>query len=291
MKFIITLIFLTLLPHTLCFAQKRISKNLDIELAKSQSVPGLVTYPAEVQSPLPAIVLLGGFDTGVRAVDLLPQDAPAIYASLDYPYKPSEDRSFLGAFKEIFEIKKAIANTDMALDRLVAELKKNALVDPSKIVLVGGSFGAPFALSAVRRDSEINYLILVHAFGKPDAVIQKELEHHWGAHSRPLAFMLGKLLWAFLSRVSPEAEAKNLKRNQNVLSISAESDKALPQVAINALNAGLKESPAQVEFYISPGGHVHPRNFELQRQLLEKSFDWLKEKKVLFAKNQANFSN
>jgi dienelactone hydrolase len=259
----------------------RRSERIELLLADGTRHTARLSLPEQERTRLAAVIVLAGFETGEKSVELLRDDLDVIYATIDYPYKAPEARGLVRDLKEVPAIKKAVHRADLVLDALISKLETDPRVDMKKISIVGASFGAPFALAAAARNAVIGGVILVHAFGRVDLAIERQLANEWGSWSRPVAWLLGKAAWFYLDYREPEVTAENLNAHQRVFFIFSETDEQLPCESIASLLEGLKRSPAQVTAARSSGGHLGPGKIEMIDLLIKASLEWLKSQQLL----------
>ncbi|MDZ4661062.1 MAG: hypothetical protein SGJ18_05525 [Pseudomonadota bacterium] len=241
----------------------RFGERLELSMSDGTRYTALLTLPKKTDLPLPVLIVLGGFDTGEKSLEQLPVDLNAIYATVDYPYKAPNQRSFLADLKEIPEIKKAIHRVDLCVDALIEKLRIDPRVNKNRMIFAGASFGAPFAITAAVRNSEIDGILLIHAFGKVESAITQQLVNKWEWWSYPIAFLLGHITWDYLAYKDPETEVRKLHSHQQVLNLYATEDEQLPIQSIQSLQTALSESPAQVTSQKAEGGHLGPGKKEV----------------------------
>lgn len=262
-------------------AHSRTTERVALTLSDGTEHSGVFSVPERTRARLPVIIVLGGFETGEKVVGLMRDELDVIYATTDYPYKAPDRRSFVGDIKELPSIRRAVHRTDLALDALIEKLRHDPRVDLERISVVGASFGAPFAITGAVRNSEIDGVILIHAFGRVDAAITRQLVNEWGSWSQPLAWLLGRWAWWYLDYEAPEAEAARLHAHQRVLFIHSEDDDQLPRESIESLKSALTISRARTTIRTNEGGHLGPGKTEMIGALTEMSLEWLKESKLL----------
>lgn len=259
----------------------RRSERIELLLADGTRHTARLSLPQQERTPLAAVIVLGGFETGEKSVELLRDDLDVIYATIDYPYKAPETRGIVRDLKEIPAIKKAVHRADLALDALISKLETDPRVDAKKLSIVGASFGAPFALAAAARNALIGGVILVHAFGRVDLAMARQLANEWGSWSWPMAWLLGKAAWFYLDYREPEVMAEELNAHQRVFFIFSETDEQLPCESIASLLEGLKRSSARVTIARSTDGHLGPGKIKMIDAMTEASIDWLKSQDLL----------
>lgn len=260
---------------------RRIVERIELQLADGTSHTALLSFPENSHGALPALIVLGGFDTGEKSLELLREDLNVVYATTDYPYKAPNERGFLSDLREFPAIRSAVFRMDLAVDALIATLQKNPRIDREKVSIVGASFGAPFAITAAVRNVELDGVVLIHAFGRVDLAITRQLVNKWGAWSCPISWVLGHAAWIYLGYYDPEVESQKLHPRQKVLYIHSEADEQLPPESIERLKAALVSSRAEITTAKSRGGHLGPGKFEMIDELMEMSLGWLDHRGLL----------
>lgn len=225
----------------------------------------------------PLVIILGGFETGMNAVDLLNTHQHIEAVSIDYPYKSPHNRSFINSLTEIFKIKLALKQTDLALLHIVSESIKQH--PERKICVVGVSFGVPFAINLASTHSSVNHLILAHGFAKVEKAIEAQLTHAFKESKFKQLFspILANIAWYLLNYPKPENLAKKLK-NKNILFIEPEADDIVPASSIEALKEALSNTNNKVEYYKTMGGHITPHRKSVLNEIIQQSEIWLKTK-------------
>lgn len=274
---LVSLLLLSLTPD----AKARVNERFETVLSDGTKHSALLSIPESLKKPLPVLIVLGGFDTGEKAISLLPDDDRVIYATTDYPYKKPHERNFVKDLGQIPAIKKSVQRVDLAVDALIKKLLNDQRIDSSKMTMVGASFGAPFTITAAARNSQLSGVVLIHAFGKVHRAIEQQLVNEWGGWSRPLAFVLGWAAWRYLDYSSPEHELLKLHSHQKVLYIYSTEDDQLPQISIDSFREGLAKSQAEVTSVTNTGGHLGPGKDEMIKELVDLSMNWLKAKSLL----------
>lgn len=266
-----TKLFLVCLILCSSVAHARLNERSEIILADGTKHSTLLSFPASAKTPLPVLIVLGGFDTGEKAISLLPDDERVVYATTDYPYKKPHERNFVKDLGQIPAIKKSVRRVDLAVDALIKKLLSDHRINPKKMTMVGASFGAPFTITAAARNKALNGAVLIHSFGKVNRAIEQQLVNEWGSWSRPLAFVLGWAAWKYLGYSTPEDELLNLHSHQKVLYIYSTEDDQLPKISIDSFREGLAKSPAEVTSVTNSGGHLGPGKNEMIKELVEIS--------------------
>jgi dienelactone hydrolase len=209
---------------------------------------------------LPALIVLGGFETGARALDLIEPDVPVALATFEYPYSGPRRFRFPRSLIDAPRAKAAVAETPFDARALHRFLLAQRYVDPSRVCVVGASFGAPFALRAAADDPALKCLILVHAFADVEGTAAHRMRQLWsgrlGPLTRPAAWILSRLLVSYLAPPRPEDDAARLRAGQRVLVVEAGGDTLIPAASRDLLWRRLQASRADARRVVLPGEHL-----------------------------------
>lgn len=233
---------------------------------------------ADASRALPAVMLLGGFERGASALDLVQPTRPTVLASFDYPIALPERLGVRDALRLLPEARRAVHDSLQALGLLHAQLARRADVDTARITLVGVSFGAPFAVVAAA-EHEIPGLVVIHGFADLPTVIGHPFARRWAEDGRawmsPLAWLLGHALDAYADLPVIEQHAARLRASQQVWMLSARDDALIPARATNALREALARSAARVDDELEDGGHLRGASDPRIPALLRRTERWL----------------
>ena len=210
-------------------------------------------------------VILGGHERGRAAVALLPDTLGMIFAALDYPFTASGRLGWIGAFRAVPAIRRALYDTPpsiaLALDHLLARPD----VDSMRVELVGASFGAPFTTIAAARDPRVARLWLAHAGGDLPAMFAQNLRRE--VRFAPARFALAHLLNLLASgpRFAPERWIGAVSPRPVVM-LNAEEDAQIPRESVELLWNAAREPK---ELVWLPGGHMRGDRPEVISALIE----------------------
>ncbi len=228
--------------------------------ASARELVALIRRPVLKSGRMPAVIVLGGLETGAKALDLISARQDVVLATFEYPYAGPRRFAFPRTLLDAPKIKKAVAETPQDVEALHAFLRSRADVDPDRVCVLGASFGAPFALRAAADDPAIRCLVLVEGFAKIEYTAAHRMRQLWGGKLGPLARPLSRLIaWSlglYLDWPAPERDAPRLRRNQRVLVIDARDDTTIPPASRRALWRALASSRARIERVTIPGGHL-----------------------------------
>lgn len=117
-------------------------------------------------NPLPVLLLLGGYQTGKDAVDLVGATEGIVYAAIDYPYNGAHNLStFWGSVTAIPGARRAFLDAPAGLMLALQWLLDQPWADTQRVELAGVSLGVPFAAPAGALDSRFSRIWLLHGGG------------------------------------------------------------------------------------------------------------------------------
>lgn len=261
-------------------AQVLAERWVDLELASARVVRARLQVPV-VDTPVPAVILLGGFERGAGALDLVNASRPTVMASFDYPLTLPEEKPDLWGWTGLLrEARRGIHDSFEAIGLLHAQLLAMPEVDPARITIVGVSLGAPFAVAAAA-DHGIPGLAVIHGFGRVSEVMAHNFIRRWepdrGPWVRPFARGLAGWLTWYADIPVIEDKARTLQAHQRVLMLIAADDDLVPASATTALIEGLRASSAQVESETEAGSHLRGDTDPRIPALLARTEGWMKD--------------
>ena len=261
-------------------AQIRAETQLDLQLENSRRVSARLILPVDAAAPLPAVILLGGFERGAAALDLIPPGYPAVLASFDYPLDVPDSIGLREGLMLVPQVRRAIRDSQEAAGLLYAALVQRDDVDAARISIVGVSLGAPFAVIAAAEHG-IPGLAVIHGFGQLPQVLSHQFiwrsddpDRFW---VRPLAWMLGRALSWVTGLPSVEQHAQRLQAHQRVLMLNAADDERIPPAAMQSLSSALRASAAQVQIETESGDHLSGESDPRIPLLLQRTDRWRAE--------------
>ena len=247
-----------------CFVERlrlRAASGLTVELAVKRPVDAAGRSPRR-----PLVVLLGGFETGRNAVDLVAGPRGVVLAALSYPYSGPRPAHGPRGLLRLPALRAGVLDTPPAVLLALDSLLTRPEVDPGQVELVGVSLGAPFALVAGALDRRVRRVWLVHGAGDLRLLIDTALRRAIPRSSlRRAVAELGSLA-AGGPAVAPERWAGRIAPRPLVM-LNALSDERMPRRAILALYARAR-SPKELVWL--PGPHVEPDRPEVVERLIDQ---------------------
>lgn len=258
--------------------------GLTLTLDSGRDVAVRLRRDAPSPEPQPAIILLGGFQRGGGAIDLVKTELPVIWVGMDYPYDPPRKFIFPGSLRFLPDFSTAVDETLEALNKLVATLRARPDVDAERITIIGASAGAPFATIAAAQ-AQIPGVIIVQGFGDLPGVIAQQFTLRWQPKHgdwvvRPAHWLARILVWG-LGLPHPEAYAARYTAGQQVLYIDAVDDKRIPAAATELLWQTIDATPADAQRRSLEGGHLSGEGDPLIDEMLRVGTQWMHEQGLL----------
>lgn len=259
--------------------------SLTLTLDSGREVAVRLRRDAPADAPQPAIILLGGFQRGGGAIDLIKSELPVIWVGMDYPYDPPRKFIFPGSLKQLPAFSTAVDETLEALRKLVATLRSRADVDAQRISIIGASAGAPFATIAGAQ-ADIPGIVIVQGFGDLPTVIAHQFVRRWQPKYgdwvvRPAHWLASALVWG-LGLPHPEKYARQYEDGQQVLYIQAADDERIPASATQELWQAIGDSGASRTRRTLDGGHLGgARDQVLIDEMLRIGITWMGESGLL----------
>lgn len=249
------------------------SDNPDIliESVAVRSDSGLVVNfrvlrPANVQGPLPSVILLAGFRTGSKAITLIGDPGNVAIVALDYPYHgPEKFDDVWEAVSHFPEVQRGLLDTPPAASLAIDWLATQTWADPEKVELVGASIGVPFAAVTGARDERIQRVWLLHGGADNQDWLKGALRKKIGNDSLRGAAASVLVLLAhgasfdnadWVSQIAPRP----------VVVVGARDDESLSVGNTEALFFAAGE-PREIIW--TDGGHVKRNRPEVVQQLLD----------------------
>lgn len=213
----------------------------------------------------PLFVVLGGHQRGMRAGALVGDPRGTIFASLEYPYEGDHKAKGLAVVAQVPAIRRAFYDTPPAVSLALDHLLARPDVDPTRVELVGASFGAPFATIAAARDPRVSRLWIAHGGGKPFRMIDQGLKRD--IPIAPLRWPVAGLATLLASgpRFAPERWIARVAPRPVVM-LSATDDERIPRESVDALWDAMQAPRERVWL---PGKHMQGDRPDVLRTLVD----------------------
>lgn len=245
---------------------------LDLELSFAEGPPlrAAISLPDPLPpEPLPALLLFGGFETGRRALGLLPD--PGRNAVVTYEY-PLDRRAWREASlpRRFLMVQQAAHRVPRQLAALFRWVRDRPWSDDGRLSVTGVSLGA-LLLPAARRLASVHgepegYTVLAYGGVDGRAIVAANLD------LRP-AWLGDALAWTIAAATRAVEPARHLPHLEGpLLIVNGRDDGLIPQGSIAALHA---LAPEQREVVMLDGGHIDPDAEALIAELLDRVAAWL----------------
>jgi dienelactone hydrolase len=218
-----------------------------------------IRVPDGLSGPGPAVLLLGGRETGRDAARLSGDIGTVVVAALSYPFVGDPTVKDLEAVLQLPRIQRALLDTVPALLLATDYLLGQPYIDGKRLELVGVSLGAFLVSPAGVLDERIRRVWIVHGAGNPAQVIDYALRDD--VRIRPLRRMIAALLTGLAGGryLAPERWVGRMSPRP-VIVINAKGDESLPRASVAALHAALQEP---FEIIWTAGTHVQPNRADV----------------------------
>lgn len=142
------------------------------------------------------IVMLGGLQTGDRAVLLLPSQTAAHALAVDWPWSGRRTLSAWEIAERLAAIQDAVLRSPAVLAVGVEAVTRQSEVDPSRVAVLGASLGVPPAVAALRLPPAPHALVLIDGAADLEVLLRAALirERVPGALAAPLAALGFRLI-------------------------------------------------------------------------------------------------
>ncbi|HET9333770.1 MAG TPA: hypothetical protein VFQ21_09330 [Gemmatimonadota bacterium] len=219
----------------------------------------------------PAVILLGGYKTGRKAVDIPRETADLVLLSIEYPYSGPERPRGLDWVRHFGAMRGAIVDTPPALLIAAQYLYSREDVDPGKVTIIGVSLGVPFSVAAAATDKRIAGVALLHGGGDIATMAYYAFADRGPAWvMRALA--LG-LAWV-VAPLEPTRYAPDVAPRPSLM-VNADGDEFIPRSSVLDLYDSLGQ-PKQLVWL--PSAHVATSDEAVVDQLMAITLEWMTER-------------
>ncbi len=236
---------------------------------------GELRLPAGARGPMPALLILAGHDTGSKAAGLIHVQEPAVICAMDYPSYPRWKVGVLRAPRVLSQLdSRAMSSVGMSF-AVLDYLCSRPEVDTSRVVVLGASFGVPFAVIAAALDSRPKGLVLLYGAGDLERIIDWNLRGD--IRSGILRWLASRILGALTSPFEPSAYIGRVSPRP-LLMVNGRNDEKMPPPCVELLYRRAGE-PKEIVWIGS--SHVEPSETGLIDSLTAIVSGWLKKNRFL----------
>ncbi|MBM4118047.1 hypothetical protein FJ251_09980 [bacterium] len=217
--------------------------------------------------PFPALLVLGGLRTGRHTREVI-GDAPGlVLLCLDYPYAGKRERLSAWEFlRALPRMRRALLETVPAAMLGTDYLLSRPEVDPARVTVVGGSFGALFAPAVAALDERIAAAALLFGAG--------DLERLARANIRAPAPLAVPAAWAIAVLAAPLEPRRHIAAvaPRPLLLLGATGDARVPRACSETLAAAAGE-PKTLRWI--EAGHLNVREPAFHTLVRGELLAWL----------------
>lgn len=219
----------------------------------------------------PAAILLGGYKTGRKAVDIPAQTGNLVLLSIEYPYTGPEKPRGWDWVRYFGTMRRAIIDTPSAVLLAAQYLYTREDVDPSRVSIIGVSLGVPFSVAAAATDKRIAGAALLHGGGDISRMA------YYAFADRGPAWVMRALAWGLswvVAPLEPTLYAGDVAPRP-VLMVNAASDEFIPRSSVLDLYDALRQ-PKRIVWLET--AHVATSEEEVVDELMAITLEWMAER-------------
>ena len=214
-------------------------------------VRGYLRVP-RATGPWPAIVVIGGTNTGRMAAELFTPDEPYVILGLDYPWEGPRQLTWSQFLIRMFAVRRAMLLTPSAVMLGVDYLESRPDVDVSQLILAGASFGAQLVTVAGALDDRASTVLIIYGGGDYATLLRGNLK------IKPLWLrsVIASAGAGLLAPVEPLDYAGRIAPRRTVI-MNGRDDDRIPAASVELLYEAARE-PKQLVWL--DAGHISSRD-------------------------------
>ncbi|HYO46882.1 MAG TPA: hypothetical protein VEY33_09370 [Gemmatimonadota bacterium] len=219
----------------------------------------------------PAAILLGGYKTGRKTVDIPAETGNLVLLSIEYPYSGPERPRGLDWIRYFGSMRRAILDTPSAILLAAQYLYSRSDVDPERVSVIGVSLGVPFSVAAAATDKRIAGAALLHGGGDIATMA------YYAFADRGPGWLMRFLAWGLAWVVAPLEPTRYAGdvAPRPVLMVNAAGDEFIPRSSVLDLYASLRQ-PKRIVWLES--AHVATSDDEVVNGLMAITLEWMSER-------------
>ena len=219
----------------------------------------------------PAAILLGGYKTGRKAVDIPTETGNLVLLSIEYPYSGPERPRGLDWVRYFGTMRRAILDTPPAVLLAAQYLYTRRDVDPEQVSVIGVSLGVPFSVAAAATDKRIAGAALLHGGGDIATMA------YYAFADRGPAWVMRALAWGLSWVVAPLEPTRYAAdvAPRPVLMVNAADDEFIPRASVLELYGSLRQ-PKRIVWLES--SHIATSDDEVVNGLMTITLEWMSER-------------
>jgi hypothetical protein len=149
--------------------------QLTLNSSAGYRVRGYLRAPKE-RGRWPAVIVIGGTNTGKMAAELFTPERPYVILGLDYPWEGPTRVNWWQFLIRIFAIRRAMLLTPSAVSLGADYLDTRPDVDGDRMVFAGASFGAQLMAVAGALDERAQKVLIIYGGGDYAALLRANLK-------------------------------------------------------------------------------------------------------------------
>jgi dienelactone hydrolase len=219
----------------------------------------------------PAAILLGGYKTGRKSVDIPADTGNLVLLSIEYPYTGPEKPRGFDWVRYFGTMRRAVVDTPAAILLAAQYLYTREDVDPSRVTIIGVSLGVPFSVAAAATDKRIAGAALLHGGGDIATMAR------YAFADKGPAWVMRGLAWGLAWVVAPLEPTRYAGEvaPRPVLMVNAAGDEFIPRSSVLDLYDALRQ-PKRIVWIET--AHVATSDEAVVEQLMAITLDWMAER-------------
>jgi hypothetical protein len=254
----------------------RVYEYITLKTEEIGPIQAIISRPVSVTSEvLPVVIILGGLEVGTYTLGQITDPGKNIIIIYHYPYHPAYWYEGTALF-EIPVIRESVMNVPAQVLTLYQWTGSQPWADKNRMTISGYSFGALFVPAiyhlAELQNIRINFGVM--AYGGVD--IYQLLLTNMNQVAEPFRSVISWLSFSAIRGIEPALHAPFLR--SEFLLINGTRDHQIPERNWRELHRLVPE-PKTIR--ILNEGHMHQRNVELTKRLVNISQNWLLQRGVI----------
>ncbi len=244
-------------------------RELTLEGAREGPLRLTLSFPSGAAEPLPVLVVLGGLEVGRESLKYVEVHGRNVLVALQYPRSPTYWYEGLPVTK-LAQIRAAVLAIPSRTASLLAWVRIQPWADPTRISLLGYSFGAIFVPASARlaQIHGVPLRALVMAYAGTD--LPRLLAVN--AKLRPV-FLRKPAAWLAGSAIHPIEPALHLPHlRSEALFVNGLRDEMVPLALARRMQALHGNGRTVIDL---DALHMDPRRPDLTREIVRCSWEWL----------------
>jgi len=236
--------------------------------------------PRERGPRRPGILVMAGREMGRRAVDHVTGIKNVVVVAIDYGYEPRPSYTIRELIRDLPEVRRAALAVVPSARLALEYLRQRPDVDPTRIALLGYSFGAPLVPRIAAEDQGLAVAGMIYGGGNLRTLIAHNMRRSKGWLMSQFAGIMASVL---LRPLDPLHHAGDVAPTR-LLMVNGSLDEVIPRKNAEALYRRAL-SPKKIIWLDSR--HITAKNHELTRRITSVIRDELVAMQLLNATHMA----